>query len=188
MSSKFISLKLQEVPLILVFQDLENKSKWMSPIPSETHSLYTREKQCSLCMGFMVRQWSPCQPKAPIWQKSPYWILSFFCYAIKPFYAFIKLVIINARWHLRIPLSLLWKILPQTDLQSSPLYLPLLRGWVSGTWDGSHLTLMPEWAAFTPNPCPEPEFTETNSAILTDGSNCPKAGSLDTSGKQDGSP
>lgn len=24
----------------------------MSPIPSETHSLYIREKQCSLCMGF----------------------------------------------------------------------------------------------------------------------------------------
>ena len=66
----------------------------MPPIPSETHSLYTRKNRA-------VGIWDFDYPVKPILVKSAdlaknhHIKYCFFCYAIKPFYAFIKMFIIS---------------------------------------------------------------------------------------------
>lgn len=98
----------------------------------------------------------PFWAKLLIWQKPPGSLnIRVFLLLYSTFSCFYKAVpilnfqsfIMNTSWCLQISLSHLWKILPYTDLQSAPLYLELLRRWVSEIRDGSNLTLIPKWVA-----------------------------------------
>lgn len=139
------------MPLILTFPDSENKPLWIPPTPSETYGLNRRIKQGSWCLGFGYLM-MPIMAQIAYLAKNHHrpWLLCFFCYAIKPFYAFIKLFL----QYLSIPYCEHSKfhchVYGKSSLHRHAVCTPLpvtAEGWVSGTEDGSHLTWVPEWVA-----------------------------------------
>jgi len=137
------------------------------PRLQKTCNLHTSAKRCSWCLAYWLPSGAHIGQRC-LFSKNHHWAwtLGFFCYALRPFRVFIKLFpYVNCLlWELNDISKFHWHFYRKCFLQSASFYIPLLRGWVSGIWDGSHLTLISEWTSFIPNPCPRLQFTEINFA------------------------